>query len=104
MLPPPQIPTTFAAHITTLRQVLLCFPVNPKGIIENETKRQVAVWATSLARFRDDVKDEGLSDEESDEEWGYWGGYIFIFTMDEREGERGLLGLWSLCIVREQSG
>lgn len=31
--------------------------------------------------FRDDVKDAGLSDEE----WGYRGEYIFIFTMDESQ-------------------
>ena len=79
--PAPKTPTTLANHITTLKQVLAGFPVHPKEIFENEEKRQVTIWATSLAVFRDDVKDAGLSDEE----WGYRGEYIFIFTMDESQ-------------------
>ena len=79
--PAPKTPTALANHITTLKQVLASFPVHPKEIFENEEKRQVTIWATSLAVFRDDVKDAGLSDEE----WSYRGEYIFILTMDERQ-------------------
>ncbi|KAJ5081883.1 hypothetical protein NUU61_010147 [Penicillium alfredii] len=78
-VPPDLDPNTFAHHVQNLRNVLSGFPVFPKEIFENEEKRQVTVWATSLAIFRDEVKDKALSDEE----WAYRGEYIFIFTMDE---------------------
>lgn len=37
------------------------------------------MWATSVANFRDEVKDDGISDEE----WGYRGEYIFVLSLDE---------------------
>ena len=78
-LPEPKDPTTFAKHLESLKEVLAAFPVFPKEVFENEDKRQVTIWATSEAQFRDDVKDTAIPEEE----WCYQGEYIFIFTMDE---------------------
>lgn len=67
------------AHRSRLRNVLTGFPVTAKEYIESESSNQVTVWATSQTIFRDDAKDDGLSEEE----WTYKGEYIFIFSMDE---------------------
>lgn len=55
------------------------FPVTAKEYIESEGSGQVTVWASSKAIFRDDVKD----DEISQTEWVYEGEYIFLLAMDE---------------------
>ena len=81
--PGPMDPTGFANHISKLSNVLAGFPVYPKEIYENEEKRQVTLWCTSLAIFRDEVRDDSFTDAE----WSYRGEYIFILTMDE-SGEK----------------
>lgn len=73
----------FAEHIKGLRDVLLKFPAIPKQIWVNEAGREVTMWCTGEATFRDEVKDDGLSEQE----WVYRGEYIFIFEMDE-SGEK----------------
>lgn len=74
-------PHTFVSHLNSLKEVLDSFPVSTKEIFENKEKRQVTIWATSLAIFRDEAKDDAISDED----WLYRGEYIFIFDMDESE-------------------
>jgi len=59
------------------------FPVTGKEYIESESANQVTVWATSRTIFRDDVKDDGIGEEE----WVYEGEYIFMLWMDE-SGEK----------------
>ena len=66
-------------HITRLRSIMTGFPVTAKEYIESESSNRVTVWATSQTKFRDDVKDDGISQQQ----WVYEGEYIFIFTMDE---------------------
>jgi ketosteroid isomerase-like protein len=71
--------STFTAHMATLRQVLKSFPVTPIEIHENPTKNQVVVWATAEATFHDNVKDDGLSEEE----WKFSGEYMFVLDFEE---------------------
>ncbi|KAI9928651.1 hypothetical protein ASPWEDRAFT_735355 [Aspergillus wentii DTO 134E9] len=76
---PPKNPITFTNHIAAMKDVFSTIPVIPKEIFANEEKSQVTIWATSMANFRDEVKDDGLLDEE----WRFEREYIFILTMDE---------------------
>ncbi|KAF2229207.1 hypothetical protein EV356DRAFT_496367 [Viridothelium virens] len=66
-------------HIGRTRNVMSGFPVTAKEYIESEASNQVIVWATSQTIFRDDVKDDGISQQE----WVYQGEYVFMLTMDE---------------------
>lgn len=77
--PEPMSPKAFASHLDKLQEVLAEFPVFPKEIFDNEEKGQVTIWATSKAKFKEECKDDGLTEEE----WAYEGEYIFIFTLDE---------------------
>ena len=54
------------------------FPVTAKEIIEDEKLNRVALWATSEAKFREEVMDE-----DDEEDWVYKGEYVFIFSIDE---------------------
>lgn len=47
--------------------------------MEDEQQNRVIVWAESEAFFKQELKDEGSSDEE----WTYKGEYMFVFSMDE---------------------
>ncbi|PLB51649.1 hypothetical protein P170DRAFT_487854 [Aspergillus steynii IBT 23096] len=78
-MPVLKVGDNFAEHVRGLNSILDGFPMFPKEILENEEKGQVTIWATSLAGFKDEVKDSGLSEEE----WAYRGEYIIIVTMDE---------------------
>ncbi|KAF1989177.1 hypothetical protein K402DRAFT_418988 [Aulographum hederae CBS 113979] len=78
-MPPTLDGASFANHIAGLRGIMHSFPVIPKETIVNEKGRQVVVWATSIAKFIDDVKDDSFSEDE----WAYRGEYIFMFTMIE---------------------
>lgn len=73
------VPDSFVEHVTSLKSILDGFQFFPKEIIENEEHRQVTIWATSLAEFKDEIKDDGLTEEE----WAYKGEYVIILTMDE---------------------
>lgn len=76
----------WAAHFASLKQVLAAFPVTATEIFEAEGSggKQVTVWATSDATFREEGKGE---DDEAGVEWGYQGEYIFIFGFD-KTGEK----------------
>jgi hypothetical protein len=67
------------SHLKDIRNILAGFPVTAKEYVENESSNQVTVWATSQTIFRDDVKDDGISQKE----WVYEGEYIFMLWMDE---------------------
>ena len=58
-------------------------PLTTKEIMEDEKQNRVIVWCSGVLRFKDIVKDPGLSDDE----WEYHGEYIFILSMDE-SGEK----------------
>lgn len=77
--PPPLDNMGFARHISKLQEVLQAFPVTAKEIMQDQQKNQVIIWATSKAEFRQDVKDDGVSDEE----WAFEGEYVFILSFDE---------------------
>jgi hypothetical protein len=47
--------------------------------MEDEQQNKVIVWATSQPIFHDELKDEGLTEEE----WTYKGEYMFILSMNE---------------------
>lgn len=66
----------FAVHIQDLKAILSSFPVTPKQIFAQEGSRQVAIWATSDARFREEVKsvDPKLN-------WSYYGEYMFVLQL-----------------------
>jgi len=81
--PPPLSNSEFSTHLSKLKSIISHFPVWPKEIIEDERENRVAIWATSEATFKDEVRDEGLSEEE----WGYRGEYVFMLSMDE-SGEK----------------
>jgi hypothetical protein len=71
-------PQPLSPHV--LRATLVRFTRIPKETFENKTKNQTTtVWAISLATFKDEWKDDDLSDEE----WLYRGEYIFVLTMDD---------------------
>ncbi|GAD99014.1 hypothetical protein SNOG_13971 [Paecilomyces variotii No. 5] len=69
----------FLEHIGGIREIMVGFPVTANEYIENESGNQVTVWATSLANFREDVKDDGVSEKE----WAYEGEYMFLVFMNE---------------------
>ncbi|PGH05306.1 hypothetical protein GX51_03027 [Blastomyces parvus] len=66
-------------HVGQLRAIMSSFPLTVKEYIESESSNQVTVWATSRAKFRDELKDDGISEEE----WAYAGEYVFMLWMDE---------------------
>ncbi|TVY21195.1 Austinol synthesis protein J [Lachnellula arida] len=80
---PPKNNAAFAAHIAGIKQLMEGFPVTAKEVIDSQGSNQVVVWATSETRFRDEVKDTGIPEDE----WAYKGEYLFVFTMDE-SGEK----------------
>ncbi|EQL31138.1 hypothetical protein RJZ56_006472 [Blastomyces dermatitidis] len=55
------------------------FPLTVKEYIESDSSNQVTVWASSRAMFRDEGKDDGVSEAE----WAYGGEYVFLLWMDE---------------------
>ena len=68
----------YAAHITRMQPLIERFPVTVKEIMEDEKLNRVVVWATSEAKFREEVMDGN-----DEEDWVYKGEYVFIFSMDE---------------------
>ena len=71
----------FLEHSAALRKVLTGFPVYAREYVESEASNQVTVWATSRARFKEEVTgDEG---EEERKKWEFEGEYVFMFWMDE---------------------
>ncbi|KAL6230043.1 hypothetical protein BDW75DRAFT_223674 [Aspergillus navahoensis] len=68
----------FLAHLNGLRDIMGGFPVFAKEYIESEKSNQVVVWAASKTQFREEVKDDGIPEEE----WEFGGEYVFMFTMD----------------------
>jgi len=77
-LPGPFDKTGFLTHHSHLGDVMIGFPVTGKEYIENEAGKQVTVWATSEACFREDVMGG-----EDVEKWRYRGEYVFMLWMDE---------------------
>ncbi|KAF4917956.1 hypothetical protein CGCVW01_v009316 [Colletotrichum viniferum] len=69
------------AHLAKLRLIMTGFPVTAKEIHVNVPKRQVLIWATAVAEFKDEVK--GLKEGEDGTEWDYVGEYMFFLTVDE---------------------
>lgn len=70
----------FLEHSGALRRIMAGFPVYAREYVESEASNQVTVWATSRARFRDEV----MGDEEQErKKWEFEGEYIFMFWMDE---------------------
>jgi hypothetical protein len=69
----------FLEHIGHLSHIMTGFPVTGKQYIETASPNGVTVWATGQAKFRDDVKDDGIPEEE----WEYTGEYVFMLSMDE---------------------
>lgn len=51
--------------------------------MEDDEQNRVIIWALGEAHFKEEVRDNGLTDEE----WLYKGEYMFIFTMD-KSGEK----------------
>ncbi|TVY25701.1 hypothetical protein LHYA1_G005915 [Lachnellula hyalina] len=56
----PKDNAAFAAHISGLKQLMEGFPVRAKEVIDSQESNQ----ATSETRFRDEVKDTGISEDE----------------------------------------
>ncbi|KAF8846984.1 hypothetical protein BDZ45DRAFT_682168 [Acephala macrosclerotiorum] len=81
--PAPLDDSGFAAHLSKLKAVIERFPVWPKEVMEDEKQNRVIIWAMGEAHFRDEVRDDGLTEEE----WLYRGEYMFIFSMD-KSGEK----------------
>ncbi|KAI8252046.1 hypothetical protein K4K53_011470 [Colletotrichum sp. SAR 10_77] len=79
--PPPMTNAELAAHLAKLRLIMTGFPVTAKEIHVNVPKRQVLIWATAVAEFKDEVK--GLKEGEDGKEWDYVGEYMFFLTVDE---------------------
>ncbi|KAI8295487.1 hypothetical protein K4K56_012123 [Colletotrichum sp. SAR 10_98] len=79
--PPPMTNAELAAHLAKLRLIMTGFPVTAKEIHVNVPKRQVLIWATAVAEFKDEVK--GLKEGEDGTEWDYVGEYMFFLTVDE---------------------
>ncbi|KAF4813620.1 hypothetical protein CGCSCA5_v008273 [Colletotrichum siamense] len=79
--PPPMTNAELAAHLAKLRLIMTGFPVTAKEIHVNVPKRQVLIWATAVAEFKDEVK--GLKEGENGTEWDYVGEYMFFLTVDK---------------------
>jgi len=80
MSPPgPMTLEAFTNHLIGLREFLERFPIYPKEIFDSDEKGHVTIWATSEATFKEECKDDGLSEDE----WAFKGEYIFIFSLDE---------------------
>ncbi|KAK2757754.1 hypothetical protein CKAH01_17001 [Colletotrichum kahawae] len=79
--PPPMTNAEPAAHLAKLQLIMNSFPVTAKEIHVNVPKRQVLIWATAVAEFKDEVK--GLKEGEDGTEWDYVGEYMFFLTVDE---------------------
>ena len=80
---PPADNATFLANKAALKDIVTGFPVTPKEVMEDQQKNRVIVWASGRALWRDEVKDDGIAEEE----WNWVGEYMLIFDMDEN-GEK----------------
>jgi hypothetical protein len=78
----------FLDHHSRMLTIMSGFPVMAKEYIESESGNQVAVWATSQAIFRNEVKDDGIPEMD----WMYEGEYVFILSMD-KTGEKIVRGV-----------
>jgi hypothetical protein len=72
--PPPVDNATFLANKAALKDIVIGFPVIPKDVMEDQQKNRVIVWAAGHALWRDEVKDDGISEEE----WAWTGEYAYI--------------------------
>jgi len=72
----------WVTHLEPLKQILTAFPVTPTEIFEDEGSKQVTVWATSDAVFKDEVKDDDQSVE-----WRYQGEYMFVFLFNDDDNK-----------------
>lgn len=77
--PDPKDNDAFKAHLASLSQILEAFPVTAKETIESREEKKVVIWATSQAKFKEEVKDDAIPDEE----WDFKGEYVFMFHFDE---------------------
>jgi hypothetical protein len=73
----------FEAHLNRLREVIRSFPVKAKEIMEDQAQNRVIVWATSRAEFFDELRDNGIPNEE----WMFESEYVWFFTLDQ-SGEK----------------
>jgi hypothetical protein len=78
-LPPPMSRDAWFTHITNVVALLKTYPVTVQFIIDcGDPENKVVVHATGQAQFKDEVKDEGIPNEE----WVSNGEYIIVFTMN----------------------
>lgn len=77
----PKSPVEFSAHIASLRKVLASFPVTFEEVFHDIAAYKVIVHATSETVFREEAKDEGVSEDE----WRYRGEYMFVFGFEDEK-------------------
>ncbi|KAL4951753.1 hypothetical protein BDW69DRAFT_169201 [Aspergillus filifer] len=73
----------YLEHAGSLSTVMHGFPVYVDEYTESKDGKTVIVRATSKTQFKEEVRDDGLPEEE----WEYGGEYVFFFDMDD-SGER----------------
>jgi hypothetical protein len=75
------------------------WPVTAKQIIEDGKLNRVIIWAESEAKFKDEVKDDGIDEGE----WVWKGEYVFIFSMD-KSGEKieRMVEFWIVRLRRKE--
>jgi hypothetical protein len=73
----------YAEFISNMVPFIERWPVTAKEIIGDEKLNRVTIWAESEAKFKDEVKDDGIDEGE----WVWKGEYVFIFSMD-KSGEK----------------
>lgn len=69
--------TGFTEFLSHLKKVITSFPITAKEIHINEEEKQIVIWATGVANFREEVKDSDFG------EWNYQGEYMFILNVDK---------------------
>jgi hypothetical protein len=76
---PPVDNATFLANKAALKDIMTGFPVTANEVMEDQQQNKVIVRAFGRPLWRDEVKDDGIAEEE----WDWSGEYMLIFTMDE---------------------
>jgi ketosteroid isomerase-like protein len=79
-LPPPMNAETYGRFLEQTRTTLRAYTITIKNTIDcGDTENKVVFWSTGKAHFKDELMDDGLSEEE----WQYTGEYMTVFTFSE---------------------
>jgi hypothetical protein len=79
-LPSPMNVETYGGFLEQTRTTLRAYTITIKNTIDcGDAENKVVFWTTGKAHFKDELMDDGLSEDE----WQYTGEYVTIFTFGE---------------------